>query len=201
MSIVFTIGHSTHQTEKFIALLLKYSVDAVADVRSHPYSKYNPQFNQDILKKDLANNGVDYVFLGAELGARSEDPCCYVDNKVSYEKLAATALFQQGLDRIVKGLQTHTLALMCAEKDPVGCHRTILVARHLAGLELDVQHILADGSLESHDEAMNRLVAILKISPTSDMFDPTSPTDRGYQLQERKIAYQLPTVVDHEGIV
>src|SRR5271168_1164248 len=129
--IVFTIGHSNHSPEHFLALLQRHSITALCDVRSHPYSLRNPQFNREELKESLRPHSIKYIFLGKELGARSEDPSCYDRGKISYDRLAQTALFQQGLDRIQEGTKTHRVAIMCAEKEPLDCHRTVLVARYL----------------------------------------------------------------------
>jgi uncharacterized protein (DUF488 family) len=156
---VYTIGHSTNSVEKFIELLTAHGVTAIGDVRSHPYSRYNPQFNRETLQAELKRAGLAYVFLGRELGARSEDPDCYVDDTVQYDRLARTSLFQDGLARVVEGSATYRIALMCAEKDPLTCHRAILVCRHLAERGVKADHILDDGRIETHDEALSRLLA------------------------------------------
>jgi uncharacterized protein (DUF488 family) len=87
---VLTIGHSTHPIETFLGLLHQHGVTAVADVRSAPYSRFNPQFNKDALEHDLKEHGIRYVFLGRELGARSDDPSCYDKGRVQYGRLART---------------------------------------------------------------------------------------------------------------
>ncbi len=91
--IVFTIGHSTHPVERFFELLKKHSITVLADVRSQPYSRANPQFNQEALQLSLQESGIKYVFLGMELGARSEDESCFDNGKVQYDRLSKTALF------------------------------------------------------------------------------------------------------------
>jgi uncharacterized protein (DUF488 family) len=186
---VFTIGHSTHPREHFISLLRQHGITALCDVRSRPYSRLYPQFNREELKKSLGKCGITYVFLGKELGARSEDPACYQNGRVQYERLAHTNLFRQGLDRVQKGMKDYRIALMCAEKEPLECHRTILVARHLAALGLDVQHIHADGRLEDHAAAVNRLKRMLRL-PEDDMFRSSEEVSAdAYHLQEDRIAY------------
>ncbi|MGA8768270.1 MAG: DUF488 domain-containing protein [Candidatus Acidiferrales bacterium] len=187
--VVFTIGHSTHPQERFIALLRQHGITALCDVRSAPYSRVNPQFNREELKQALRASGIKYVFLGKELGARSEDPACYEDGKVQYDRLAHTDLFRLGLKRVLKGMKGYRLALMCAEKEPLQCHRTILVARRLVEHGLDVQHIHADGRLESHSEALSRLIRMLSL-PEQDMFQsPEELLANAYRRQERRIAY------------
>lgn len=161
---VFTIGHSTHTEEHFIKLLERHRITAVCDVRSRPYSRMNPQFNRENVSKALASHGIEYRFLGKELGARSEDPSCYEGDKVRYSKLANTQLFKDGLKRVRRGLKEgFRIALMCAEKEPLECHRTILVAPELIALGIAVQHIHADGHLEPHDAASHRLARLFNL--------------------------------------
>jgi uncharacterized protein (DUF488 family) len=187
--VVFTIGHSIHAQKRFIALLLQHHITALCDVRSKPYSRVNPQFNREELKESLRECSIKYVFLGKELGARSEDPKCYENGKVQYNRLAHTDLFRRGLERVQNGMKDYRLTLMCAEKEPLECHRTILIARHLGDLGLDVQHIHADGRLESHADALSRLVRILNL-PEHDMFQSRAELlADAYRRQEERIAY------------
>ncbi len=128
---LYTIGHSTHSIAELVKLLNEHNVSAVADVRSQPYSRFNPQFNRESLQVRLNAEGVDYVFLGRELGARSDEINCYVDGKIHYDLLAQTAIFQEGTKRLTEGVRKHRIALMCAEKDPITCHRMVLVCHEL----------------------------------------------------------------------
>lgn len=188
-SEVFTIGHSTHSIEKFIALLSAHGIQVVADVRSSPFSKFNPQFNRENLQNSLKASGIRYVFLGKELGARSEDPACYVADKVQYDRLAKTPLFQSGLDRVIEGMNNYRIALMCAEKDPLDCHRTILVARELLKRGAAITHILEDGALESHTESISRLVTSLGMSMDDLFISRDEIIEHAYSRQANKIAY------------
>ena len=131
---LFTVGHSNLSIEAFISLLQQHEITAVADVRSHPYSRRFPHFSQPTLKASLLNAGIRYVFLGKELGARPEDLSCYEGGKALYQRIADTQLFSEGIQRLLKGTEIYKIALMCAEKDPITCHRTILVCRQLKQL-------------------------------------------------------------------
>jgi uncharacterized protein (DUF488 family) len=189
-STLFTIGHSTHTVANFIALLRKHNVTALCDVRSQPYSRVNPQFNRESLKEDLKRVGIAYVFLGTELGARTSDKTCYEDGRVKYERIARTTLFSKGLDRIEDGLNKYQVSLMCAEREPLSCHRTILVARQLEYRGIPVSHIHADGTLETNVHAVNRLIRLLSLP---DMFLPQNElVAEAYRLQEDRIAYVPP---------
>ena len=169
LGTVLTIGHSTHALEVFTGLLRRHRVSAVADVRSAPYSRFNPQFNRELLIEALEVEGIRYVFLGRELGGRSDDPACYEDGRIRYDRVAATESFRSGLDRVVDGAARYRIALMCAEKEPLDCHRTLLVARALDEQGDDVAHIHADGRLEAHREAMDRLLDIHKLPREGDL--------------------------------
>jgi uncharacterized protein (DUF488 family) len=188
---VFTIGHSTHALEHFISVLLLHKITALCDVRSTPYSRVNSQFNQDDLKPILQARNIKYLFLGKELGARSDDPICYENGKVQYDRLAKTELFQSGLERIQSGMkQGFQIALMCAEKEPLECHRTILVARHLVDLGIDVQHIHANGKLESHTDALNRLAWMFNLYGDNMFCSRDALLADIYLRQEERIAYE-----------
>lgn len=187
-SELFTIGHSTHPVDYFIDLLKKHSITAVCDVRSHPYSKYNPQFNREALKEELKRNNIAYVFLGKELGARSDNPNCYIDGRVQYNYLVDEPSFQQGIIRLKKGMKKYSIALMCAEKDPITCHRTILVCREMRSHTKQIKHILANGEIETNQEAEERLLTTLGIVP--DMFkNKNECIEEAYDKQGKKIAY------------
>jgi uncharacterized protein (DUF488 family) len=189
MKTILTVGHSTHSMAKFLALLDTHRVTAVADVRSMPYSRMNRQFNRETLQADLKRKNIAYVFLGRELGARTEDRSCYVTGKVQYDRLAATALFRDGLERVRRGADEHRIALLCAEKDPLTCHRCILVGRQLIESGVDVQHILADGRLETHTAALKRLVSELHIEQAELFGAPRDILTEAYRLRGEQIAY------------
>lgn len=187
--LIYTIGHSTLAMEEFIHLLKLHSVDVVADVRSNPYSKYQPQFNRESLHRDLRGSSIDYVFLGAELGARSTDPNCYVDGRVQYDLLALAPGYIRGIDRLVTDSKSHTIAVMCSEKEPLECHRTVLVARSLIERSTDVSHILSNGAVEPHDDTLSRLLWQLDM-PEDELFRTRSEIlEEALKRQEQKIAY------------
>lgn len=186
---VYTIGHSTHPLETFLGLLKQHSVSAIADVRSSPFSRFNPQFNKDALERALKANGIKYVFLGRELGARSDDPSCYENGRVQYARIAKTALFDSGLTRVMRGAQAHRIALMCAEKEPLDCHRTLLVARALVERGVPVTHIWANGQTESNGDAMLRLLDVVGL-PREDLFRTQEELlAQALRRQEDRVAY------------
>ena len=187
-SCIFTIGHSTHPLEAFVALLRQHGITALADVRSSPFSRFNPQFNQAVLERALQARAIQYVFLGDGLGGRPRNPSGYNEaGRARYGHLAETSSFQQGIDRLIQGSKKYQIALMCAEKDPQNCHRTILIAPVLTGHGIEIGHILADGSLEPHAVTMQKLRR--QTSQTQD--ELCHPKDQlALAAQEKRIAHK-----------
>lgn len=163
MNPLFTIGYSKHPWERFVDLLRKQRINAIADVRSSPYSARCPMYSRETLAESLRTNGIRYVFLGVELGARRDERKCYVNGKVDYRLIANTPAFHVGMNRLRRGIEHFRIALLCAEKEPLDCHRAILVARHACRF-VAIQHIHADGSVETQSEMEQRLLARFDLS-------------------------------------
>ena len=202
---IWTIGHSNHALEHFLALLRKHAIQVVADVRSTPFSRRHPHFNRERLKAALANTsanagggagaGIDYIFLGAELGARSPDRNCYdAEGRVVYARLAETEAFKAGLDKLIAEAANRRVAVMCAEKDPLSCHRTILVTPRLVARGLTVLHILGDATIEPHSPATEeRLIAETFKREQPDLFRSRDEIlAEAFQRREAAVAYRMP---------
>ncbi|MCX5646123.1 MAG: DUF488 domain-containing protein [Phycisphaerae bacterium] len=194
MREIFTIGHSNHTIEHFVSLLTTHGISAVADVRSSPYSEYSPQFNKEILEQKLRNLNIEYVFLGRELGARRTEESCYVGGQAKYGTIRNLPAFRNGLHHVLEGIEQYTVALLCAEADPLACHRTILVCPELKALrpDLKINHILGDGSLESHEEAERRLIKLHRLQPElfGELTSMSGLIERAYDMQAERIAYK-----------
>ena len=169
-AVLYTIGHSNHEIEKLIELLRQHEISVVADVRSSPYSAYTSQFNREHLQAMLKQADIAYVFMGEQLGARRSEQECFVEGKVRFELVGKMPAFIEGLSRLRKGIAEHRVALMCSEKDPLTCHRTLLICRNLRGESIAIRHILEDGTIETHEAAESRLLDICKLPP-GDLFD------------------------------
>jgi uncharacterized protein (DUF488 family) len=194
-SPIYTIGHSNHPIEKFLSLLALNAVTAIADVRSQPFSRRYPHFNQQRLSATLEQHGIAYIFLGAELGARSRDESCYEGGRVQYRRLAATPLFARGVERVLEAVGKFRVALMCAEKEPLDCHRTLLVSRALEKRGIPVAHILADGSIEHQPQTIARLIELVGIKGRNGIdlvTDAAALAEQACRLREAKIAYLQP---------
>ena len=185
MTTVYTIGHSNHPIGVFTGLLRESGITALADVRSTPYSRRFPQFRKEALEVALKDAGVAYVWLGRELGARPESPDCYVDGRLEYGRIAAGDAFAAGLDRVMKGAARYRLALMCAEREPLDCHRTVLICRYLKKRAARIVHILADGSLENHSETEARLIDRMGLAD-GDLF-AGDPLEAAYEKRSAEM--------------
>jgi len=174
---IYTIGHSNHSIVNFIKLLNRNNITAIADVRSVPYSRNFEHFNQDSLRKSLNEECIEYVFLGNNLGARPRDRSCYAGSMASYNLIAETMNFKIGIDRLIKGSVKFHISLMCAEQDPIVCHRAILVCQHLKKGGLEIQHILKDGNLENHNHLEQRL---LKLHGLDKEINNAESSDEGH---------------------
>jgi len=150
---IYTIGHSSHSIESFLNLLISQGIEVLVDVRSSTFSRFAPQYNSKSLRAFLIEKGIKYLYLGNELGGRPTDRQYYdLDGHVLYNLLAESPLFFKGISRLVEGLDKCTIALLCAEEDPSGCHRRLLVGRILRERGISVLHIRGDGSVQTEEE-------------------------------------------------
>ena len=174
---LFTIGHSNHPIERFLELVRGADVTAIADVRSIPASRRYHWFNAARLKARLEAEGIAYVPLGDALGGRPREARLYRDGVADYAAMACTQEFRAGLDRVGEGARRYRVCLMCAEREPLDCHRCLLVAPALAARGFAIGHILADGSIEPHEKTEDRLLAMAGGPP--DLF-----ADRGGRVAD-----------------
>jgi uncharacterized protein (DUF488 family) len=189
---LLTIGHSNLQADQFLALLRSHGVTAIADVRSVPFSRRFPWFSSRALSERLHSKGIAYVMVGDALGGRPANPALYRDGIADYEAMAATPDFRAGLDRVIAEMAQHRVCLMCSEREPLDCHRCLLVGRVMAQRGWSIGHILGDGSIEPHSATEERLLAGLRPGTGSDLFgDRESRLAEAYRHRARRIAARL----------
>jgi uncharacterized protein (DUF488 family) len=187
---LYSIGHSNLAAERFTAMLRAACADAVADVRSVPASRFCPWFSAKNFAPLLAKDNMAYLSFGDALGGRPRDPSLYCDGIVDYEAMARAPSFQAGLDRLIADAARHRLCLMCSERDPLDCHRCLLVARALAGRGLTIGHILHDGAIEPHAATEQRLLELE--NGEGDLF-VTGQNERitaAYRRRARAVAFR-----------
>jgi len=146
---LFTIGHSNMSTEEFVERLRANGIGVVVDVRSKPFSRYNPHFNRYVIAEDLQEAGIPYVWMGHSLGGVPDDPELLTKGRPDYEKIRASVPYQEALQELLRGVEVNAalghVALVCGEGDPTGCHRRRLVGADLVKLGIELVHVLKDG--------------------------------------------------------
>ena len=150
MSNFFTLGHSNHASETWLALVRQHQIEVVVDTRSSPYSKYAPHFDKEVMQRSLEQAGIRYLFLGAELGGRPANPDYYdASGHVLYSRLRDDARFKAAIERLETGMERFRVTLVCGEEDPAHCHRRLLIGRVLTERGHSMLHIRGDGRVET----------------------------------------------------
>ncbi|WP_333821040.1 DUF488 domain-containing protein [Ohtaekwangia sp.] len=195
-SSIYTIGHSTHSPEYFLELLQAYAITCIVDVRSVAASRYNPQYNKDALSDFLKKNSITYLHFSQEFGARQTAPDLMdASGQLDFEKVSHTPHFKKGIDRLRQGIaKGFTIALMCAESEPLDCHRFGMISVALVREGFDVRHILKDKTLKSHAELEEYLLKKYeKKLPKADIFTTSISQEvqlaAAYRLLNKDIAY------------
>jgi uncharacterized protein (DUF488 family) len=187
---IYTIGHSTLPESIFLEFLQRRSVEILIDVRSSPYSRRAPQFNRSTMANWLAASGMKYLFAGKALGGRPSDPAMYVAGAVSYERMAASDSFLLALRSLVRMTRQWTAALMCAESDPLECHRFLLISRVLGEKGFEVAHILRGGSVEPQPEAERRLLAVTGLAQAELFGSRDDVLPKAYAIQADRFGFR-----------
>lgn len=184
---IYTIGYGNRSIEEFTRLLQKYGIRYLIDIRSRPYSRFNPDFSKNTLEKKLRQLGIRYVFMGDTLGGRPADSSCYVDDRVDYTKVREKAFYRNGIGRIQTAWEKQLcVALMCSESKPHECHRSKLIGDTLVHEEIDVAHIDESGEIKNQDEIIQFLTGA----------QPPLFADQNEKLSFSRKKYAIP----NEGI-
>lgn len=187
---VLTLGHSNHPWTELLALLQANEVACLVDVRSMPASRRYPQFNRNAVERALGDAGIGYRFLGDRLGGRPKDPAGYTEGVVDYDKVAKTSAFCEGLDELAGLAREKRCCVMCAERDPLDCHRALLVARHLAPKGFSISHIHGDGRIEAQGAFEKRLVDADEAPLLSGIEDACALLPAAYRRRNLKMAFK-----------
>jgi uncharacterized protein (DUF488 family) len=187
---LLTIGHSNLPVDRFMALLASAGMTALADVRSIPFSRWCPWFSGKALAQRLAGGGIAYLALGEQLGGRPRDPKLYRNGVADYEAMAARPESVAGLERVVDEIARHRVCLLCAEREPLDCHRCLLVGRTLTERGLTLGHIRTDGAIEPHAATEDRLLALA--GDETDLFrDRAERLAHAYRRRAHAVAARL----------
>lgn len=154
---IYTIGYGARTIDAFVAVLKAHRIAYLLDVRSVPYSRFKPEFSRKALEAELHRQGIQYVYMGDALGGQPDDPACYADGKVLYDRVKERASFREGIGRVQKAFeQGRRVALMCSEGKPENCHRSVLIGETLAGLDVPVRHIDENDEPQTQDAVIAR---------------------------------------------
>ncbi|KZX11132.1 DUF488 domain-containing protein [Methanobrevibacter curvatus] len=197
MNTIYTIGHSVYEIDYFINLLNKYEINLVLDVRSIPYSKHTPQFNRELIKKSLENKGIRYEFFGDVFGARQKDHALFNEEGIlDFVKFKELDSFKEALNKVIENINLLNIVIMCSEKEPLDCHRSILISKAFSNHGVEVYHILDNGELESHKSLENRLLDCYgfpqKTQVSLDFFKEEKEINylkKAYKMRNRDIGY------------
>jgi uncharacterized protein (DUF488 family) len=187
---LFTVGHSNIPAERFVGMLRAAGVNAIADVRSTPVSRHFPWFSAKRLRALLQREGMMYVQFGGALGGRPRDAGLYRDGVADYEAMAQRPEFTAGLGQLLTLMPRRRVCLMCAEREPLDCHRCLLVARALAERGLRSGHILHDGRIESHAATEERLLALCGSGRDLFVTGQDARLAAAYRSRARAVAYR-----------
>ena len=198
---MFSVGHSNHATGDLLRLLRAAGATAVADVRSRPYSARYPHFNQPELRAALSDRDITYAFFGDFLGGRPGQLSLYdTDGRLDYERVRKTAEFQRGLHRLIEASEEYRIAMLCAEEDPLDCHRGLMIAPALVERGIAALHLRGNGEIETQEQMENRLCAEtgVGVGILDGLFAPTlSEVERrdlvadAYRTMARRKSYRL----------
>lgn len=158
-STIYSTGHGNKSIDVFIRELHSFGVEYLMDIRTKPYSKWNPQFNQPLLKQELEKSGITYVFTGDSLGGLPDDRSCYdINGKVLYDVITGKDFFKQGLKRLQTANEKRIkLAIMCSEAKPEECHRSKLIGEELRKIGVSLNHIISENRIKSQEVVMCEL--------------------------------------------
>lgn len=193
---VLTIGHSNHSFAQFLPLIEQHGVEELIDVRTSPFSRWATDFNRESLEMDLENAGIGYMHMGGALGGRPRSLDLYDPDWIAdYELMATTEDFDDDIRQLERIAEERVVCLLCSERQPEDCHRTLLVSEALVRREISARHILATGLLEDHESVVERLMIEYQRkakSPDMGMFPSREQTRKAaLRWQAKQVAFRL----------
>ena len=160
INTIYTIGYSGFSMNDFLNTISSHKISLIVDVRSQPYSRFFPDYNIESLKIFLAQKGIFYRNYDKAFGARQENHSFYSkDGYLDFEQFTKSEQYIYGFEKLVKSMkQDYMFALMCAEKDPINCHRSIMIARTFSNVGYNVIHLMPDDIVMTQQDIEERLL-------------------------------------------
>lgn len=154
--VALTVGHGALTLDAFLDLVAGAGVRTLVDTRSHPYSRWVPHFSRESLRA-VADQPFGYRFMGDALGGRPDRRDLYhPDGAADYEAIARQPFYLDGIGRLLDLVREGMACLLCAEEDPLRCHRRLLVGKTLLERGVTVRHLRKDGSIETEAQVRER---------------------------------------------
>ena len=192
----YTIGHSNHLIEDFIQTLKNFQIQCIIDIRTIPSSNYIPQYNRENLQSWLEREGIEYEYLGDRIGGRYTDPDLLdSQGSVDYEKVEQRSIFQTGIDQVCQIINRgKPAALMCSEKDPLDCHRFVLVSKALTKKGISIDHIVFEGTKDTEGKLVGSLVSNNDLEKKlQEMYKSPNEMDKEmlYRRRNKEMAFNI----------
>lgn len=196
---IYTIGYTGFTIDGFIETLKLHQINVVIDVRSSPYSERYPDYNKNAIEPKLKENGIYYRNYVSEFGARQENVNFYSEEGcLDFALFAQSEQFLSGVEKIKNSVSKgYNIVLLCAEKEPIQCHRTILVARVFSDLGYKIIHLMPDNQTKTQKQIEQELLnkyfpnrGQMTLFSTSVMSDEKCLVE-AYKIQNKKIGYRL----------
>ena len=198
MNVLYTIGYTAFKLNDFINKLKIYNISCLVDVRSVAYSQHYPDYNKENLIKVLKIHGIVYRNYVAEFGARQTQQCYFNSaGYLDFEKFTQSDIFNEGYNKILLGIKKgYTFALMCAEADPIDCHRNIMVAKEFFKRGFDIKNIIKDGTIQTQEDIERRLLEIFfstrnQLSLFNSEKTENELISEAYKMKNEEIGYRL----------
>lgn len=160
ISAIYTTGYAGHSAPSLVQLLQTTGITVLADVRSNPFSGRQPEMDKPALMQALRCAGMRYVFMGEQLGGRPRNPKLYRAGRIDPQALLAHEGYRAGVARLIAGAASHSICLLCAERDPISCHRGLYIAESLQEAGMQVLHLIPGKPAEDHQATRTRMAEL-----------------------------------------
>ena len=194
---IFTIGYAGFEIENFIKVLKEHHINSLIDVRSSPFSKFHSDYNKPLLHKTLHERGIIYRNYNREFGARQENKMYYPNGYLDFSMFTRSRMFIEGMEKIIKAIPLgYRFVLMCSEKDPITCHRTIMVGKAFSDKGVSINHILSDGHIITQSDIETRLLDMYypdrdQLTLFGEQLSIEEMIKNCYRFQNEKIGYRI----------
>lgn len=188
-STIYTTGYAGHTIPSLVQLLQAIGITVLADVRSTPFSGRRPEMDKPALMQALRDGGMRYIFMGEQLGGRPRNPKLYRAGKIDPQALLAHEGYKTGVARLIAGAAEHTICLLCAERDPISCHRGLYIAESLQEAGMQVRHLIGGEQPEDHQATRARMAELVNMEHADLFASENARLTMAIEHMREKIAF------------